>query len=75
MNNVRYQITNKELFNSVLDDVNTDTLRAGTDHLGRIYFVGGLDLIFNEGGSECYDGEHSANDFEESHGFILTLNN
>jgi hypothetical protein len=74
MSNVRYQITNKELFNSILDDVNTDTLRVGTDHLGRIYFVGALDLILKQGGSTCWDGEHSPNDFQESYGFVLTLN-
>lgn len=74
MNTVRYQITNKELFDSILDDVNTDTLRAGTDPVGNLYFVGALDVIFKQGGSTCWDGEHSPNDFQESHGFILILN-
>ena len=68
-----YKITNQQLFDSKLDDVNTDTLRVGIDHLGRIYFVGALDIIFNEGGSQCYDGEHGPNDFEEEYGFILVI--
>ena len=74
MNNVRYQITNKKLFNSILKDVNTDTLRAGIDPVGHLYFVGALDIIFKNGGSQCYDGNFSPNDFQDSHGFVLILN-
>jgi hypothetical protein len=75
MNNVRYQITNKELFNSILSDVNLESVRGGNcTHSGNLHFVGAIDIVFNEGGSKCYDGEHGPNDFEDSYGFILTLN-
>jgi DNA-binding HxlR family transcriptional regulator len=67
-----YEITNQQLFNAKVANINLDTVRGGW--CGYV-FMGCIDIVEKKGNCKIihhsHDGEHAFNDFEEDYGFVL----
>lgn len=68
-----YKITNQQLFNSKLSDVNLADLRGGRDIRGKEIITGDVTLVFGNNKSQNYTGCFYFKDFEEEYGFVLVI--
>lgn len=68
-----YKITNQQLFDSKLDDVNLADLRGGRNWRGEESITGDVTLVFGNNQSKNYSGEFASKDFEEEYGFVLVI--
>ena len=70
-----YEITNQDLFNAKVDDVDTSDVRGGADAYGNLHFVGDLliKVISDEGEieSNTISGDFGSGDYEDEFGFKL----
>ena len=70
-----YEITNQDLFNAKVDDVDTSDVRGGSDAYGNLHFVGDLliKILSKEGEieSKTISGEFGSGDYEGEFGFKL----
>lgn len=74
--NVTFEITNEELFNELVIDVNTSGLKSkGTDSRGNsLGFYGSLEIEKEDGnGWVTTTGEFGTNDYKEELGFVLIV--
>jgi len=62
--NYSIKITNEELFNNKVVDVDLDFHKGGMNGDVAIQVVG-------EKHERCHSGEHGANDYEDEFGFII----
>ena len=72
--NVTFEITNEELFNKMVIDVDTSGLKSkGTDEKGNsLGFYGSLEIEAEDGrGWVTATGNFGINDYKEDFGFIL----
>lgn len=68
--NTLIEITNQQLFDAKIDEVETSSL-SGNDEGTEFY--GNVTLKWAEGGSQLYTGEFGLNDFQEDYGFIFVV--
>lgn len=72
-----YKITNQQLFDSKLSDVNLADLRGGRNWRGEESITGDVTLVFHpkegKNHSKNYSGEFASKDFEEEYGFVLVI--
>lgn len=68
MSNYSYKVTNEELFNKTVNDVNTSML-TGSD--SGAFAEGMLSIELPNGETKDIQGEHDANDYEDEFGFVL----
>ena len=70
-----YEITNQDLFNAKVDDVDTSDVRGGADAYGNLHFVGDLliKVISDKGEieSKTISGDVGSKDYEDEFGFKL----
>lgn len=74
MNKVNYKVTNQELFDEKINDIDTSGLkRMGTDQYGKsLGFSGDLELEQTSGGGwYTVSGDFYAEDYKHEFGFIL----
>jgi len=60
------EITNQELFDSKIDEVQTDSL-SGNDEGTEFY--GSFTIVWEQGEGQIYTGEFGASDYEKEFGF------
>lgn len=72
---VTYKITNPDLFNKVVDEIDTSDLR-GMSHGRRpeLFFTGTLTIYTKLMIPVNVTGEHSPKDYERQYGFTLEMN-
>ena len=70
-----YQVTNEELFYSLVSDVDTMGLKSmGVDYKNNPRgFRGSLSIDIDGQGWTDFTGEFGANDYADEYGFILKL--
>lgn len=70
-----YEITNQDIFNGKVDDVDTSDVRGGVDAYGQSHFVGDLLIkTINDKGeveTKIISGEFGSGDYEDEFGFKL----
>ena len=69
---VTYKITNLDLFNKTVVDVDTTGLRGDSSPARGLYFLGTLSVETDKGYRD-YTGEHGSHDYTDDYGFILEI--